>query len=111
MSESRYELRLTTLEESSEEYADSATYEQWRAQAAAEGRMSELVAAPGERRAWPLEIKPPRGAVLKVLLARFGGWTGTMTDPAGTAHEVSLEPWRDCDPDSTYIQISFVRPV
>lgn len=42
------------------------------------------------------------------LRKAFGGEIGVLTDPAtGKQFNVSLEPWKDKDPDKTFIYIEF----
>nr|MBA2793412.1 hypothetical protein [Thermoleophilaceae bacterium] len=39
-----------------------------------------------------------------------GAYSKTLTTPDGAKHEVSLEPWRDEDPDTTFIAIRMKMP-
>jgi hypothetical protein len=47
------------------------------------------------------------GESLRSLVDRLGGWTGTLPDPWGGEHPVSIEEYRDEDLDRTFVQISF----
>ena len=50
-----------------------------------------------------------RGHRLADLVAKFGGYRGEMINPFNDERvAVSLEEWRDRDPESTYLMISFV---
>ena len=50
-----------------------------------------------------------RGQTLGSLLDEFGGYEGQVTQPTtGRRFDVSLEAWRDRDPSSTWLEISFI---
>jgi hypothetical protein len=47
------------------------------------------------------------GEPLSSFVARIGGWTGTVRDPWGGEHAVSVEDLADLDPDRTFVQLGF----
>jgi hypothetical protein len=50
-----------------------------------------------------------RGRTLASYLDDFGGFEGEVTQPmTGRRFAVSLEQWRGCDPQSTWLDVSFV---
>jgi hypothetical protein len=49
----------------------------------------------------------PEGSPLSSLIKRFGGYEGRVTDLFGQERTVSLEPWRNADPEKTRLQIGF----
>jgi hypothetical protein len=50
-----------------------------------------------------------RGRTLATYLDDFGGFEGEVTQPmTGRRFAVSLEQWRGCDPQSTWLDVSFV---
>jgi len=50
-----------------------------------------------------------RGRTLASLLDEFGGFEGEVTQPTtGHSFRVSLEQWRGRDPQTTWIDVSFV---
>jgi hypothetical protein len=51
------------------------------------------------------------GESLGSFVERLGGWAGTLIDPWGGEHYVSMEPYRDEDPERTFVQYGFrARP-
>lgn len=49
-----------------------------------------------------------RGKRLSSLIEELGGYQGYVTHPTtGERFAVSLEPWRDSEPHTTWIAISF----
>lgn len=48
-----------------------------------------------------------RGTSLRTLRERLGGHEGEATDHWGGRHQISLAEWRDADPDTTFLGISF----
>jgi hypothetical protein len=103
-----WRLKISQLEPGSQDLADTLAFEAWCDEHPERAR--ELI-GPGEpRRPWPLpELAPPHGRSLAFFLIRHRGRTITLTDPAGEAHEGSLEPWRTADPERTYLRTSFER--
>jgi hypothetical protein len=50
-----------------------------------------------------------RGQRLSALIKEFDGYQGEVEQPStGKRFAVSLEPWRDRDADTTWIEFSFV---
>jgi hypothetical protein len=50
-----------------------------------------------------------RGRSLASLVREFGGYEGAMKAPfTGGLHEVSLLPWCDRDPETTWLDIQFI---
>jgi hypothetical protein len=49
----------------------------------------------------------PIGATLRALRIALGGDDGVVTDPDGNTHAVSLGEWAHCDPDATWLYVSF----
>ena len=49
------------------------------------------------------EVPPARSVAY--WLEHWGGYTGKLHGPDGSTHEVSLERWRDRDPETTYVVI------
>lgn len=47
----------------------------------------------------------PPARPMRTWLDHWGGYRGTLKAPDGSQHDVSLEPWRGEDPDSTFISI------
>jgi len=47
------------------------------------------------------------GVPLRMIRAQIGGDEGTVTDPNGANHHLSLAPWANADPDRTYISLAF----
>ncbi len=47
------------------------------------------------------------GVPLRTIRAQIGGDEGTVTDPNGATHHLSLARWADADPDRTYISLAF----
>lgn len=41
------------------------------------------------------------------LIERIGGWEGTITDPWGNQHGISLEALRGSDPEATFVILGF----
>ena len=50
------------------------------------------------------ESAPPARSVA-YHVKHWGGYTTTLKAPDGTEHDVSLLPWRDEDPDTTFVAI------
>src|SRR2546427_4442212 len=48
-----------------------------------------------------------RGATLREWRVRLGGDEGSIPDPLGRHHAVSLLPWKEHEPDGTYLAIGF----
>ncbi len=51
------------------------------------------------------ELRLRAWRILAEWLTQFTGYTGQMPGPDGCRYDVSLEAWRDADPDNTYIKI------
>jgi hypothetical protein len=49
----------------------------------------------------------PGGESLADFVERIGGWSGTLVDPWGNEHSVSVESWADEDPERTYVQFAY----
>jgi hypothetical protein len=47
------------------------------------------------------------GEPLARFVERLGGWAGTVQDPWGCEHAVSVEHLADLDPERTYVQVGF----
>ena len=65
---------------------------------------------PAESRAIVVEGRALlRGQVLSALLEELGGYEGEVVQPTtGQRFTISLEPWRENDPNTTWIELSFV---
>ena len=50
---------------------------------------------------------PTSPRTLADWIEQFGGLEGEVTDPHGNTHAVSLQQWRNRDPDATYVGIAF----
>ena len=49
-----------------------------------------------------------RGVTLEALVQEIGGYEGELTQPStGRRFPVSLEPWRERDPSSTWLVVTF----
>ncbi len=76
---------------------EPGTAEYRRAVAMADTRMEGI--DPNDKRTWPTARS------LRYWLDLWGGYTKTLKAPDGTEHYVSLLPWREEDPDRTFIVI------
>ena len=53
-----------------------------------------------------------RGRSLASLVSELGGHEGEVTEYLNDRpHQISLMPWRDRDPDSTWLDIQFITEV
>lgn len=70
-----------------------------------------IVRSDGRDVTYTFEGGPPttyRGRSLVEWRERFGGDEGELTDPLlGQRHRVSLKPWADADPDTTFLRFGF----
>src|SRR4051794_18640393 len=46
---------------------------------------------------------------LRRAIETLGSYRGVLRGPDGLEYEASLEPWRDCDLDKTFIRFAFRR--
>lgn len=54
------------------------------------------------------EDRGDKGHPLAAFREALGGNAGAITDPfLGDAHPLSLVPWADANPDTTYLRVSF----
>jgi hypothetical protein len=49
----------------------------------------------------------PAAQSLNRWIERLGGYDGELTDPSGRRHTVSLQQWREADPETTWLQVTF----
>jgi hypothetical protein len=49
----------------------------------------------------------PVAASLREWLTKLGGYVGQQRGPDGTSYEISLEPWRGRDLDSTWLMVQY----
>lgn len=50
------------------------------------------------------------GYRLSELVDMFGGYEGTMTHPKGGQDVfISLEPWRNSEPETTFLEVGFLE--
>lgn len=76
---------------------EPGTSEYRRPVATADTRIEEIRS--DDKRTWPTARS------LRRLVDLWGGWSKTLKAPDRTEHDVSLLPWREEDPDTTFIVI------
>lgn len=76
---------------------EPGTAEHGRAMAMAHARGEDIDGR--DKQTWP----PARS--VRYWVNHWGGYSTSLKAPDGSEHQVSLEPWRDEDPDTTFIAI------
>jgi hypothetical protein len=51
---------------------------------------------------------PPLARSVQYWVDNWGGYVGSLKGPDGSEQSVSLEPWRDRDPEATFVRIHFI---
>ena len=52
-------------------------------------------------------IEASDGVPVASFVKEFGGYEGVVIDPIGKEHSVSLEPWRNADPEKTKLVLEY----